>query len=222
MLDLLKRRNINGVIFKAVDGAQLDLNQLKAKGEYDDEYAHKKFSRSLSLGEIGCALSHINLYKEIIRKNINMCVICEDDIRLVPGINEKLQIILKELPDDWELVYLWYKTKVIKRLSKNIVTFPSLNHIPGGTVCYLLRKSGAQKLLQEALPIHYPSDSLIGRSYRWGVKIYGTDPHLASLNLIFLSTIKNSKTSIRLIKRVLAYLSILKIKLVKINHLFFL
>lgn len=208
MIDQLKKRNLNGVIFKAVDGSQLDIAELQAKGEYDDDYAHKKFSRSLSLNEIGCALSHVNLYKEMIRKNINMCVICEDDISLVVNYKKEMENVINELPNDWELVYFWYRTKEIKKVSNSIVSFPSKNHIPGGAVCYMLKKSGAEKLIKEAFPIHYPSDSLLGRGYRWGIKIYGTKPKLAELNLMFPSTIRETKMVTNLIKKFLLYIAI--------------
>lgn len=203
ILKMLKKKEIDGIITKAVDGNDLNIEELKKNGTYDVNYAVKKFSRDLSPNEIGCALSHLNIYTKIVDENIAACIICEDDINLVEDFKKKINKVLDELPSDWELVYLWYRTKEFRTISDNIISFPSKTHIPGGAVCYMLKKSGAKKLLKEAFPIHYPSDSLIGRGYRWGIKTYGTDPQLAKLNLLFPSTIRRTKMIMNLAKKIL-------------------
>lgn len=203
MINMLRKRGLNGQIVEAIDGENIDLKKLTHDGTYDINFVKSKFSRELHLNEIGCALSHLKVYEKIVAENIPYALICEDDIDLVRGFRRKFFNIFSQLPNDWGLVYFWYRTKDVHKISSTVVSFPSQSHIPGGAVCYLLKISAAKKLLEEAYPIHYPADSLIGRSYRWGTKIYGSHPHLARLNLLFPSTIRASKFLINIARNFL-------------------
>lgn len=59
---------------------------------------HKTWSH----GQLGCTISHLNLYKKIVDENIKNCLILEDDAIIIPNKLEHL----KTLPNDWELLYL--------------------------------------------------------------------------------------------------------------------
>ena len=75
ILQQFKQFNItNFEIVEAVDGKSLTQEQLDT--DYDDESA-KKLVRRLCLSEIGCALSHIDVYRRIIKEN-KRCLIMED------------------------------------------------------------------------------------------------------------------------------------------------
>ena len=77
ILQQFKKFNItNFEIVEAVDGKSLTQEQLDT--DYDDESA-KKLVRTLCLPEIGCALSHIDVYRRIIKEN-KRCLILEDDV----------------------------------------------------------------------------------------------------------------------------------------------
>ena len=77
ILQQFKQFNItNFEIVEAVDGKSLTQEQLDT--DYDDESA-KKLVRRLCLSEIGCALSHIDVYRRIIKEN-KRCLIMEDDV----------------------------------------------------------------------------------------------------------------------------------------------
>jgi glycosyl transferase family 25 len=68
-------------------------------GESIDEYYDEKksielFNNKLSLGEIGCALSHIKIYQKMVSEDIACSVIMEDDVCI---IDSKMDDLLKKL-----------------------------------------------------------------------------------------------------------------------------
>lgn len=64
------------------------------KSNYGDKYS-----------VIGCALSHINAWKEMISRNWEYALILEDDFNLTSYIKNKLLNTI-DLPEDWDIVYL--------------------------------------------------------------------------------------------------------------------
>ncbi|MGV6478762.1 glycosyltransferase family 25 protein [Pantoea agglomerans] len=58
-------------IIEAVDGSQLSYADIKRET--------RPLNYALSCGEVGCALSHINVYKKISAENIPFALILEDD-----------------------------------------------------------------------------------------------------------------------------------------------
>ena len=77
-------------IFNAVYGRDLSANDLAQS--YNRELAIKE-SHDLTLGEIGCALSHIGVYREIVRLGITHSLVLEDDARL----GDQLATLLPQL-----------------------------------------------------------------------------------------------------------------------------
>ncbi|KAH9642350.1 hypothetical protein HF086_004882 [Spodoptera exigua] len=94
---------------KAVDGRQLDMNNLKELGvtlmpNYEDPY-HK---RPMKAGEIGCFLSHYYIWEEIAEKRHSIALVLEDDIHFVPYFRNRFLRLLREIePLDWDLVATW-------------------------------------------------------------------------------------------------------------------
>jgi len=107
------KKNLEGLnyeIFWGVDGSKLDLKELEEKKIYVPEIAIRdNFSgKALQPGEIGCSLSHINIYKEILKNGYRCTLILEDDIFLSKESGYNIQNALKELPENWEFLYLGY------------------------------------------------------------------------------------------------------------------
>jgi len=85
-----------------VNGKELKNTDLIEEGSGND---------ALTLGEVGCAMSHLSVYKKIIDLDLNNALILEDDLVLKTINSEDIDTLnfgLKELPADWELIYLGY------------------------------------------------------------------------------------------------------------------
>lgn len=79
-------------VIEAVHGESLSAEELEAS--YDRKKAIDLFNRELSKGEIGCALSHMSIYKRMIAEDIPYAMIFEDDARI---LDDDLPAILSTL-----------------------------------------------------------------------------------------------------------------------------
>jgi GR25 family glycosyltransferase involved in LPS biosynthesis len=82
-------------IFYGVDGRKIDIKYYRDRGS------------RLTYGQLGCSLSHVNLYKKIVEENIDMALILEDDCVFNENI-DKIEECFKNIPEKWELIYLGY------------------------------------------------------------------------------------------------------------------
>lgn len=55
---------------------------------------------------LGCALSHMNIWKKIVDNKMENALIFEDDIMLVDDWDEKLNKSIKDVPKDWDILTL--------------------------------------------------------------------------------------------------------------------
>jgi GR25 family glycosyltransferase involved in LPS biosynthesis len=84
----------------------------------DGRYIDRKNSR-WSNGQLGCTMSHINLYKHIIDNKIQKTLILEDDALPCNNLNN-IDNYMKQLPNDWGMLYLFYTTvSLIPNYNKN-------------------------------------------------------------------------------------------------------
>jgi glycosyl transferase family 25 len=188
----LESLGIRPQIFPAVDGRLLDLGQLTRDGTYDDAYAHQRFSRSLTMGEIGATLSHVGVCRKIVEDGLPVAVVFEDDITFIDGVADVVRRALANAPADWELLQLYHWCKDTYPIADGVLGFNNKTCMPVGCLGYVIRQSAAKKILDTAFPICYPADSLMGRSPRVGVKLYGTSPCVITLegNAIFPTEVR--------------------------------
>ncbi len=108
--------NRNFIVYTAIDGNELDNNYInnilgiEGKKSIDNYYKYniirKNHYELSSYGAIGCYLSHVNLWKEIIKNNIKNAIIFEDDA-IVSNIEYNYLIKrLKLLPNNWDIYLL--------------------------------------------------------------------------------------------------------------------
>lgn len=107
--------------FEGEDGALID-KQLLLKTQNEATDYKEKYGRPILPGEIGAALSHLNLYKKIVLENIELSLILEDDIdfdsnlvNLVKNINK-----LKKDLKPYDLILLGYTTSELNYRKKAI------------------------------------------------------------------------------------------------------
>jgi GR25 family glycosyltransferase involved in LPS biosynthesis len=78
-----------------------DLLQYEIEKYYDKDKSIKLNGKELTLGELGCAISHQNVYKKFLndkKENVNLkyCVVLEDDVSLTENFKEILQKVIRE------------------------------------------------------------------------------------------------------------------------------
>uniref|UniRef100_A0A8D3DNP2 Si:ch211-13f8.2 n=1 Tax=Scophthalmus maximus TaxID=52904 RepID=A0A8D3DNP2_SCOMX len=160
MLSSLAVLGINASLTEAVDGKYaLNSSQLQAMGidmlpGYKDPYS----DRVLTRGEIGCFLSHHNIWKQVVQQKLRQVLVLEDDVRFEPRFCSRLQAIMESVMRvglDWELIYVGRKRLQVKEPENWVKGVRNLVH-PGysyWTLGYVLSLQGAKRLLR-AKPLH--------------------------------------------------------------------
>ncbi|XP_053684624.1 glycosyltransferase 25 family member [Sabethes cyaneus] len=139
--------------FPAVDGKQLNDEVLREIGiEFLSGYADPYHQRPMTMGEIGCFLSHYYIWEKMVELEQQEVLILEDDIRFEPYFRRRVFQLLEEARSigGWDIIYLGRK-----RLQENDEKWVtgSKTMVQAGysywTLGYLISLQGAKKLLSE-------------------------------------------------------------------------
>ncbi|CAH1972786.1 unnamed protein product [Acanthoscelides obtectus] len=132
----------------AVDGQALNesfLGKILFLPGFEDPY-HK---RPMKLGEIGCFLSHYNIWRDVVHNKYSSVLILEDDIRFEPFFRTRVKALMNEVNKmpSWDLVY--YGRKILQDDEKWV---DGTNYLVEAgysywTLGYVLNYNGANKLL---------------------------------------------------------------------------
>ena len=161
--------------FPAVDGRTLSPEKVKELGIVPmTEFRDPFFERPITMGEIGCFLSHYNIWVEMIEKGMDMIMVLEDDVRFEDNFNQRLDEVMKEARGlikkgvEWDLIYLGRKPLVT---SEPEIGVDGCEHLVWAkysywTLGYILRLSGARQLVEgEPLSKVIPVDEYIPIKY---------------------------------------------------------
>ena len=142
---------LNGLDFttiEAVDGRDLNMEKLKKLDcnilkEWRDPWS----GRNITWGEVGCTLSHCNIYQKCLTENIDNAIILEDDVLLKDNFQKRLETLFERLNkyDKWDLCYLGRKSMDDKdvNVDENIVEAGYSYWTCG----YVINKRGMKKIL---------------------------------------------------------------------------
>ena len=149
-----------GVYGKTRDKRMYDNIVVNTKWDIGNWLNNKSRIIDMSDGEIGVSISHYNIWKYIVENNMGKVFILEDDaIDISPQFNQYLDIIFKEVPDNWDIILLgfWlHRGDTGYKVSNNIYRVKDFVLMHG----YIINQKGASKLLQH-LPINAPLDTWI-------------------------------------------------------------
>lgn len=171
--------------FDAIYGKALSENEL-AKIDYDFYPRNYNARKPLTLGEIGCAMSHIKLYEHMIANNIQEAIIFEDDVFLNFHFKLIFKTALEKVSKNKEIIFLYHgKAKILPftkslperyKLAKYMRPSKNSKRSIISTAAYYLTNQGARKLLNHAYPIRMPADFLTGLIQLTNINAYGIEP----------------------------------------------
>ena len=149
----LKRVKIKYQRFEAIYGKDLDLNQLSENQTLAPGVKDAWINRR---GTLGCYLSHVEVWKKILDDpDCQVGLIFEDDAVVRPNIISSIYDSLRDVPPDWDLLYLG-SYKLRGKTIKNKFIKPVVGNIKGhnsGMFGYLINKRSIPKLLSILLPV---------------------------------------------------------------------
>jgi GR25 family glycosyltransferase involved in LPS biosynthesis len=159
--------------FSAVDGRTVDLERLVGAGLVASDIL-----TTYSVGALGCAMSHVALWKRCLASS-EMITIAEDDAIFYTQFASQAARVLADLPADWDII-LWgwnfdmfLSIEMLPGLSPCLAQFDEVKSMEGvapfqtqelrpnplrlrrafGTPCYSVSPNGARNLMTKCLPL---------------------------------------------------------------------
>lgn len=189
MQELLEQYDYLDIKFiPAVDGHILTDDYVA--DNFDESQSYKRYGRRLNRGEIGCTLSHISCYRELLEGSENYALIMEDDISILKDISV-LPSLMQLIDHTKPTVLLlsgdyWYTKDVSSQNGLDVVKV----YDAVGAYAYVINKAAAQLILSKySLPSHVADHWMLYREI--GVNILAIKPYLIDANISGMeSTIK--------------------------------
>ncbi len=187
--DIARRESISrqfeelGLDYEIITGVYgASLSSEERLRDYNDRKALWLRSRPLVNAEIGCALSHIKVYKAMVERGIESALILEDDVILPPNLKLFLDEVENKLDTKQASVWLLSPAEGfnVTEVSISIDQTYSLRPYKTGfyTSSYLLTLSAAQALLKELYPVSDVADCWLRMQRYKVVDLFAIDPPL--------------------------------------------
>ncbi|MBO6556988.1 MAG: glycosyltransferase family 25 protein [Pseudomonadales bacterium] len=173
----LKSLSLDFELITAIDGKALTPGQLAE--DYDENAALLRIARKMTPSEIGCALSHLRAYQNLISSNEERCLILEDDVELPTDLPNML-LQLTPLLDVKEPRVCLLSPATSRSRSRPVGEFMGYKVKPFAdgyfTSSYLINKSAAKRLHEYLYPVSDVADCWKRLHDRKVVQIFNTDP----------------------------------------------
>jgi Glycosyltransferase involved in LPS biosynthesis len=162
------------VPYERIEG--VDISQL-TQSEIDKYYSFKKnrktYPKPLSVGEIGCHISHIKCWEEIVKQNLDFGIVLEDDIVLDDKFADAVDFIKSNF-DKWRFLRLQCEVKDKKLYNKEDFADFSLYEFirtSGCTWGYALKSDTATTLVNEIPPFGITADTNMHLYHKFGIDV---------------------------------------------------
>ncbi|XP_046845706.1 procollagen galactosyltransferase 1-like [Xenia sp. Carnegie-2017] len=147
----LQLLGINATFVDGYDGKRVSDEEIDNLGiQVLDGYADPYHGRPVTKGEIGCFMSHFLIWEKMVRENLKVVMLLEDDIRFELDFRKKLNNVMKEAQKlEWDFMYLG--RKLVNEQARDMY-IPDVKLLvrPGyswWTLGYVITLEGAKKLL---------------------------------------------------------------------------
>jgi GR25 family glycosyltransferase involved in LPS biosynthesis len=150
--------------FDAIDGSKLDVDRVSlselAKAELQEleKTGFRTKHYQLTKGAIGCYLSHVKVWENILKHKYDNALIFEDDADIPTDLNWKIYENMKHVPNDWDIVLFGYICKACRKYENyyEVERF-ILTH------CYMIKRSAIIKIMNSntLFPMTQQIDALL-------------------------------------------------------------
>lgn len=173
---ILKRCPLACEIWDATDGAQLDPGFVSEV--YQPKLHRPNYPFRLRAGEIGCYLSHRNIWQKMVEQSIDRLLVVEDDIAFLPSFKLALQHAITEAPDG---SYVQFQVRNLKfpqlALDEDCAQLVQPTVAPLRTSAQLVTLGAAKRLLDFSQQFDRPVDAAIQMTWLHGVQVLVALPH---------------------------------------------
>ena len=163
----------------------LGLSESERATHYDPVKASWRLARQLTPSEIGCALSHIRIYREISKRNLPRALVLEDDVLLPSDLAHLLGALARHLPADQPIVCLLSPAEAALgaagvRLCGDYTLFPYGQGFYASS--YALTRAAAEILLGDLHPVADVADCWVRLARTGRLRFFVVTPAAISQN----------------------------------------
>ena len=157
-------KNETVIKFDAIDGSKLDVDSVslselaKAELQQLETTGFRTKHYQLTKGAIGCYLSHVKIWENVLKHKYENVLIFEDDAKIPDNLNAKIHENMQFIPNDWDIVLLGYVCKKCRKYENyHEVERFMLTH------CYMINRNAIIKIMNSntLFPITQQIDALM-------------------------------------------------------------
>lgn len=137
-------------------------------------------TRRLTSGHVGCILSHLTLWQALSLGGVQEAIILEDDVLLVDGFSDKLSDAMREIPADWQLVWVGHHCSAVQEQVTDRIGVLAATTQAYGSHAYMVRQSTLPTLIDGFQGPFGVFDVHLCRRILPGLRHYACLPSLAS------------------------------------------
>lgn len=175
----LARVGLTPTFVEAVNGREMPPEQAALQ---DVDGRLRRAPKPLMPGEMGCYLSHWHIFEKMVAENIPQALVLEDDLIIADALPAVLEALTKDGLPPYDLIKLAISETGLSRSFDAVVDLTAdsqlvrHHNVCNSTVAYVITLAGAQRFLEYGMPIRYPIDVAMNRSWRHGMNILGVRP----------------------------------------------
>lgn len=162
----------------AIRGSQLSEGEINAV--YSADKNASSYLKKMSVGEIGCYMSHRAVWQSIVSERLDFAVLIEDDAKILDGF-EAVFGMLGQL-SNWDYVKLHGGRggrKICETVSINEqYDLVHYDNAPVSTLAQGISLRGAKKLLDSSEPFYRPVDVDIQLYWEKDIDVLGIEPRV--------------------------------------------
>jgi GR25 family glycosyltransferase involved in LPS biosynthesis len=144
----LSYMGLTPTFIKGIEGSNVTDNQIG--GEW------------MNIGQIGCAATHLDIWKSIAQSTAEWSLVFEDDAVWHEAARGIFPIYWSLVPEDAGFVYVGHSGELVNGQYNEYV----INKVENCTHCYMMTPQYAAKFLEELKPCNRPIDSMIWWTYK--------------------------------------------------------
>jgi glycosyl transferase family 25 len=167
--------------FNGIYGKDLDRNNLIKTGILSE-------TNVLKDGQLGCALSHMNLWNHSLKYQNKYLLVLEDDVILDKDIYNKINNLEDYLPENWDVIFLGGCNVYGKKYNEKFIIPTKYNKLYNLCLhAMLINKKSIPKLNNIMKPIIVPIDNQIRDNYK-SLNVFYANPNLINQNKDLISS----------------------------------
>lgn len=172
VIDHLKKHNISPKMFYGLDAIKSGIT-----ANVIQEQTYSILDTWVTVGAVGCYISHYMLWQNIIDKPDDIILIVEDDVILVDDFTSLLKKYMTYVPLNWDIIYIGHES--LHLVNPEVINERVAKGVPACTYAYMIKKSTIPMLL-ELCPITMPIDTHIRIQLKNRINSYALTPKLAT------------------------------------------